>query len=290
MKLRIFTFVIILMLIGLPIGGCGNSANQDITEIQPVNQDIIEVMKILPSYTRVFWSIDLKQMRENANLNGLYQFLISKEFFDEEGLRSSTGIRLSDVNTLILTEKAGTRNHWALFKGDLNFEEIRQVFSRMFLQLDYGGVEIWRSSSTSFGFFEDMGIMCDTYEEIDVAVDCSKGEGRLMYDDEYFRTIIDKLPPGIGYSLIKNEYMGGQVGGITIYESDNKILIRGWYKFPSGNDASSYISDIEQNLEAAFSGTDIECYQHDDFVEINGEMSIEDLITSDYWKYYGFSH
>jgi hypothetical protein len=282
-KFRLLTFGLILMILGLSAAGCGGGGDSE--------QDIIEITRFLPAEITVFWSADLKQIREDAALAGLYERLMGREYYDAEGALGM-GISLSDADIVVMAEDPVGKTHWAVFKGEFDIGSVQQAITSFTIDHgDYEGVEIWVLQGLSMAFYKDyIFIYTNQPGNGDKLIQLCHGEGNSMYDDSGFKAIIEKLPPGFGYSLIKNEYINGQVGGITAYKSDDNIYnIKGWYIFPSDSDAESSLSSIESNLELAFLNTDIECLHQLDLIEIKGELYIENLVASDFWKHYGFT-
>jgi hypothetical protein len=287
--LKTFTLIIIMILAGLFAAGCGGEPEPDITEIVPVNQDVIEIMKILPTDVAFLNGYDLKQMKEDAYPHDLYNHVMESIIQNKEGFESLTGISLTYVDTLVGAVTTDGRTFWTYFKGEFDFDHIRHTLDEWyFYQEDYMGIEAWHSPGNNVAFIKDIIVFSNQDYALEEAIELSHDSSSSMYYAEDFNYIISILPPGLGFSFIKNEYVDDQISGLTVYNSDDKILIRGRYNFPIESDAESYILKIEHNLESLFPNCDIECIQHQQSIEIKGEMDITDLVDSDFWTH-GFS-
>ena len=276
MKLKIFSFITILMILSFPITGCA----------QMMGGPLVEIMKILPDDTKTLWSIDIKQFESDSDLEDLYDDF--RDEIDEDDMEEAIGVSLPDLSTLIVAKSDNSQ--WVIFKGEFDLDDVRFSLEDQHLKEDeYRDVEVWRGDY-AVTFLGDMIIVAERFDDIKIPIRLNERKGGSMYDDEYFKSIAERLPSGIINLLTKESGFGAQANGITVNKlamAKDSMEVRGWYKFSSEKRAESSISALEDQLEQQLDAIRIDCRQDGEFVEVTGEVDIDDFTESSFWRNFG---
>lgn len=267
MKVRIIAMVMMLVVLGSLVAGCGSSGGGQ----------LVGIMKVLPYDVAEVTYVDIKAIAEDPDLEDMYGSL--QDSFGE--LQEEVGIDFSDLHAMAYGY--GEAGILVILKGKFDIDEFRSALKDTDTEEDeYRGLEIWTKDNTTLAFLEEMLIFGDM-DTVKVSIRVSQGEETSMYDDEDVKAVIDKLPAGIMIFLQGEEALyniDGLVGGVSIRKSadgEGTLEIKGWYKFRSETSAEAALADLEDYLKDYFDATDMNGQLKGEFIEITGKTDIPSI-------------
>jgi len=275
MKIKAITMLMVLAVLASGIAGCS----------QAKGDNMVQVMKIAPENALSITYFDLDAIKEDPDCEHRY-----------DDMRGSIGsemwrnIQISDISGYaIIGVERGTL---FLQIGKYDIKDIRNNLKEQgYTEGEYRASEIWTSDifgmAMAYTIIGNM-VICGDKDTVEACLRVHKNDEPSMYDNKDVKSVLDKLPAGIFHIIIKtiserdSIYHGLRTGGFSISNlktGDEVLDIKGWFKFESEADAEASLEDVKDIGEGFFfsADVDIDVQLKGQFIEITGEMDIEDF-------------
>jgi len=245
---------------------------------------MVQVMKIAPENALSITYFDLDATKEDPDCEHMYDDMCGS--IGSEMWRS---IKISDISGYaIIGVERGTLY---LQIGKYDIKDIRNNLKEQgYTEGEYRASEIWTSDIygmvMAYTFIGNM-VICGDKDAVEACLRVHKNEEPSIYDNEDVKSVLDKLPAGIfhvidamsGEDIMGKGLLTRSISICNLTAGDEVLDIKGWFKYESEADAKASLEDAKDSGEGFFFGTDvdIDVQLKGQFIEITGEMDIEDF-------------
>jgi hypothetical protein len=275
-KRRIFSLVLVLLLLATMIGGCSTSGSSSLND----------VLKILPDNVNNLFAAEWGKIRADANLQELWAAYSQK--MNTSSMEQYLGVNSEDVELLAMA--SGTSVYYIILKGKFDLTKIRPVLETQKLKRldDYLRTEMW-SGEVSVAFIRDMMVVTVSIDGLKTMIRLHEGEEKdSFYNHKDFNSVINKLPAGI-FTLIAS---GGGHNATSTGMSfstlpPGSLSFSQWYLYADNAAAGLGKTDLENAVSSNFTGNIDSVNQKNNLVEVKGSMTIVDFMKSAYFTNMG---
>jgi len=250
----------------------------------------INAAKMLPLDTYYVLYADVQKLRNDSDLNKLYDYWRDYQYGDVE---FEKGVTPSEVTHWVDADTWAGPVH--ICAGTFDLEEIRdELADKGYDRDEYRGVEVWEHYyNYSVAFIDGRLVLADR-DALEDCVSVSQGNQSSFYGDSDVSQVINRLPSGLfvdvgkwadGYWVPYDGLaaMGNSVGK----ESESTLKIHIVMLFEDEDYAEDAFAEIEAQTKGeveeghAYYWTlgwrDVGVSRTGSFVEIRGSMDIEDF-------------
>jgi hypothetical protein len=256
-------------------------------EMKPVTYQFnigyaIEAFQRLPVEWQAARYINLVTFRQDPSLSGFY-----------ENCRTAVGQGLATIGIDFnkVDRVSFVVGHAAVYSGNLNLSDIRQVLQGMNYQKStYLDIEIWESSDPDKGVVTllppNSVLVTKELDEAELCITVVKGWGNSLYDNNDIKDLISRLPQD---SLRVDILLGGDSGTLatatSIENTGSQMLAQmRLVKFVDDANAESGFAKVTNdfnNLANIWNMVNVENVQIRQYVMLTGEATIADVAKVD---------
>ncbi len=260
---------LILAMVGCGDGGGGGG-----------DKDAIALMKKLPPGSEAFMFMDIKAMRNDADLKDLYDSLS-----DTTGGMGGDAMSPEDLDFFVMGDEL------FMMQGSFDVEDMRDYLEDSGFDKDeYQGVETWEA----FGFgmaLDGNTIIYGSTTDIEDCIDAMKGKTKSLYDDAGLKDDMGKLPgnallviwgSGTEGILGEDEDYAGMESVVASIDKKNADEMSATIYLRFKDDASAKAAvdqvkeDIEQDSEAEFKN--VKVTQDGKYVKVTGDVEMDESL------------
>lgn len=264
--------LLVLVSLVLAMVGCGGGGGGG-------NKGAIDLMKKLPQGTESFMFVNMKTMRNDADLKDMYRSLS-----DESGgmAVSVTGLSADDVDSFAMAGEMAV-----VIQGRFDLAKVRDTLKDDgYDKGEYQGVELWKTFGFATALVDSSCVIWASEDDVEGCIDVIKGKSKSLYEKSGVKDDLDKLPGG-GLAV------GWGTGGETFFSDDpypgleamaismskkNKDTIQATaiMRFKDSASAKDALADIETDMkeDTDTKVTNVKVTQDGKYAKATAEMEL----------------